>query len=380
VRNEFKVNNFDLLRIFAASQVLVGHSVSHLDIATPPWLIKLIYAFPGVPIFFVISGFLISAAYERSPGLKNYSRNRVLRIYPGLWCCVLATILVAILCGFSFANSQAPLWIISQFAGAIYTPGFLKNFGFGSYNGSLWTIPVELQFYFLLPALYWLTRKGTKDQTSRIWLAWFAFVAMGFAASLMFPPLENPEGEATLQKLIRYSFFPHFFLFISGVLLQRLKAYESKWIAGKGTYWLAAYLAFYYVVPKAPVTYVPTTLLLGIVTVSMAYTMPSISQRILRGNDISYGVYIYHGLMINILVEMGLTGRTEYFVLLAGCTYLAGYVSWIAIERPFLRKKRQTISPTLVTPGEKKLGHLPGMALRRLPDVLGEHGTIRRIG
>src|SRR5437773_116748 len=337
------------MRIFTTTQVFVGQAVSHLDINTPPCLIKLIYAFPGVPIFFVISGFLISASYERSPSLKSYSRNRVLRIYPGLWCCVLATIVVAILCGFSFSNSRAPLWIISQLVGAIYTPGFLKNFGLGSYNGSLWTIPVELQFYCLLPVLYWLARKGTKDQTSYFWLAWIAFVAIGLAASLMFPPVENPEGEPILQKLIRYSFFPHFFLFISGVLLQRLKAYESKWIAGKGAYWLAAYLAFYYVVPKAPVTYVPTTLLLGIVTVSMAYTMPSISQRILRGNDISYGVYIYHGLMINILVEIGLTGRAEYFVLLAACTYLAGYVSWIAIERPFLRKKKQTISPTLAT-------------------------------
>ena len=355
----FKINNFDLLRIFAASEVLAGHSVSHLGISTPPWLIKLIYAFPGVPIFFVISGFLISASYERSSALKSYSRNRVLRIYPGLWCCVLATVLVATLCGFGFANGQAPLWIISQFAGAIYTPGFLKNFGIGSYNGSLWTIPVELQFYFLLPVLYWLTPKGTRDQTACFWLAWFAFVAIALAASLMFPPLDNPEGEPTLQKLIRYSFFPHFFLFLSGILLQRLNAYESKWIAGKGAYWLAAYLAFYYVVPTAPVTYVPTTLLLGIVTVSIAYTMPSIAQKILRGNDISYGVYIYHGLMINILVEAGLTGRAEYFVLLAACTYLAGYVSWIAIERPFLRKKKQTISPTLVT--EKREKHRVGL-------------------
>ena len=136
---------------------------------------------------------------------------------------------------------------------------------------------------------------------------------------------------------------------MSGVLLQRMKVHESKWIAGKGVYWLAAYLAFNYIVPTAPVTYAPTTLLLGIVTVSMAYTVPGVSRKIIRGNDISYGVYIYHGLMINIFVEMGLTGRVEYLVLLAGCTYLAGYVSWIAVERPFLRKKKQTISPTLIT-------------------------------
>jgi len=62
VGKEFKINNFDLLRIFAASEVMVGHTILHLDISTPPWLINLIYAFPGVPIFFIISGFLISAS------------------------------------------------------------------------------------------------------------------------------------------------------------------------------------------------------------------------------------------------------------------------------------------------------------------------------
>jgi hypothetical protein len=33
--------------------------------------------------------------------------------------------------------------------------------------------------------------------------------------------------------------------------------------------------------------------------------------------------------------------------MVAGCTYLIGYLSWIAVERPFLRRKEQTISPTL---------------------------------
>ena len=87
MKQEFKLNNFDLLRIFAASQVLVCHTALHLHVFAPQWLMKLIYAFPGVPIFFVISGFLISLSYERSSGLKSYCRNRVLRIYPGLQLC-----------------------------------------------------------------------------------------------------------------------------------------------------------------------------------------------------------------------------------------------------------------------------------------------------
>ena len=42
---------------------------------------------------FAISGFLISASFERSHNLANYFRNRFLRIFPALWCVVLLTVL-----------------------------------------------------------------------------------------------------------------------------------------------------------------------------------------------------------------------------------------------------------------------------------------------
>ncbi|HEX7954046.1 MAG TPA: hypothetical protein VF523_13330, partial [Burkholderiales bacterium] len=61
-----------------------------------------------------------------------------------------------------------------------------------------------------------------------------------------------------------------------------------------------------------------------------------------------YGVYIYHGLLINLFVEMGLTGGVAS-LLLAGSAYLVGYVSWVAVERPFLSRKKQTISPIPVS-------------------------------
>jgi peptidoglycan/LPS O-acetylase OafA/YrhL len=342
VKPEFKSNNFDLLRIFAATQVLVCHTVLHLHLAAPPWLMKLVNAFPGVPIFFVISGFLISLSYERSAGLKSYCRNRVLRIYPGLWCCILSTILVAALCGYSFASGQAALWTAGQLAGAIYTPEFLKSFGVGSYNGSLWTIPVELQFYFLLPALYYLTGRETRKQTAFFGLIWLLFVAIAFAASTIF----TAPGATQLQKLVQYSFLPHFYLFMSGVLLQRLKVHQSNWIAGKGIWWLAAYLALYYALPESPLAWVALTMLLGVVSVSMAYTAPGMAVKILRGNDISYGVYIYHGLLVNIVVELRLSERVDFWMV-AAATYLVGYLSWVAVERPCLRRKQQTISPTL---------------------------------
>jgi peptidoglycan/LPS O-acetylase OafA/YrhL len=245
------------------------------------------------------------------------------------------------------ASGQAFVWAASQLAGVIYTPEFLKSFGVGSYNGSLWTIPVELQFYFILPALYWMSRRVPQHQATCFWLVWLAFVALAVVGSVMLMPPDAPAGQPRLEKLLQYSFVPHFYLFMSGVLLQRLKVQRSGWIAGKGAWWLALYLALYFTLPKTPVLLVPMALLLGIVAVSLAYTAPGMALKILRGNDISYGVYIYHGLLVNVIVELQLKERVDFWMVAAG-TYLVGYLSWIAVERPFLRKKKQTISPTVV--------------------------------
>jgi peptidoglycan/LPS O-acetylase OafA/YrhL len=342
-----KLNNFDLLRIFAASAVMLTHTAWHLSVTLPPWLSP-IRAFPGVPIFFVISGFLISASYERSSNLKNYAFNRMLRIFPGLWSCVLLTVPVAILFHMNFANIHAPIWVLSQLIGVIYTPQFLKEFGFGSYNGSLWTIPVELQFYFLLPVLYWLIRR-TKNQKFFFWLTWFVFLSINLILNIGFP-LPSDLGEATkLQKLTLVSFFPHFYLFLTGVLLQRLEVYKLKYVAGKGHYWFFGYLTFLYLMPSSLVIHILASLILAITVVSVAYTKPSVSHKVPMGNDISYGVYIYHGLMINIFISMGLTGRAQYLVLLFCITYMTAYLSWILIERPFLRRKKQTINAELMS-------------------------------
>ena len=78
------LNNFDLLRLFAASQVAFIHVGDELHIEFSGWLLgfrQFLDYFPGVPIFFVISGFLISASLDRNPNLRNYAINRCLRTF-----------------------------------------------------------------------------------------------------------------------------------------------------------------------------------------------------------------------------------------------------------------------------------------------------------
>ena len=63
-REIFSKNNFDLLRLFAAFQVATHHTLSHLNISyDESGMLALLDAIPGVPIFFFISGYLISKSY-----------------------------------------------------------------------------------------------------------------------------------------------------------------------------------------------------------------------------------------------------------------------------------------------------------------------------
>lgn len=337
---EFRLNNFDLLRIAAATQVLVSHTLRRLDIHTPFWFVPF-EPFGGVPIFFVVSGYLISASYERSGTLTNYFRNRFLRIYPGMWACLLCTLVVVSAFGFSLLRPAAIPWFFSQMAGIIYTPKFLAGFGFGSYNGSLWTIPIELQFYCLLPLVYLVASRGRRTNLV-LYLTLALFVVVAFAIRSLIPEVGHAV-ESRRAKLLTYTFLPHFFMFMAGVALQRLKAYQSGVIFGKGLLWALAYLLLSYLLPESPFSYVLRMLVLAVCTVSLAYTLPGLGDRLLRGNDISYGVYIYHGLILNILFQLRLLHSAKYLLIMLVSAFAAGWVSWRLVERPFLRKKKQTL-------------------------------------
>jgi len=333
---EFKVNNFDLLRLIAATEVIVDHYFQHLNIPISSFSLKLLYLFPGVPVFFIISGYLISASYERNNNLAIYFKNRALRIFPGLWGCIFLTIIIFSFTGVSFFNKQVIAWLPAQLTGFIYTPKFLANYGFGSYNGSLWTIPIELQFYIILPVCYLLAPKTKTNY-------WFYGLLLVFITANIFCGFSN--FNPLITKLLNYSFIPNFYLFLIGVILQRLRIYKSALIYNKAIYWVILYTLFSLSLQdhmNLVIFLVIKNLLLAGCILSLAYTLPQTALKLLRKNDISYGVYIYHGLILTVLVQEKLAGFINVFLLIVGA-YVLGYLSWIIIERPFLKRKEKTI-------------------------------------
>ena len=244
------INNLDLIRLLAAFQVVFGHSISHLDMNTSivNFLNSWVGIFPGVPIFFVISGFLIVSSYQKSPSYFEYIRNRFLRLYPGLWLCFLITLLIVMVFGFFTAANlkQIILWSLCQLSFfQFYNPEFLRGFGVGVINGSLWTITVELQFYLIAPVLAYLLKK-------RIHFFIFLFLLMLIVniISGFLPVADVPDHKYAFVQLIHrlynVSFVPYLYFFMLGALIKWYWRQLSFLFEGRVAIWLFGYLAICY--------------------------------------------------------------------------------------------------------------------------------------
>ncbi len=339
--------------MLAALQVVVLHGLSHLRVPGSPLLETTRYillSFPGVPVFFLISGFLIAMSYENSPGVKVFLRKRLLRIYPGLWASFAITLLLLTVFGYiSVTSLRVPSfwgWVLGQLSFVqFYTPAFLRGFGVGTPNGSLWTITVELQFYLFiglfLSGLFQLVRPrvGTVILLALGVASWFAFVHL------------QANREEFLMKVLAVSLFPYFFNFLIGILFYRNFHLLYPWVKGKIWLWLTLYTGYtlYFArhlylfhTPFDPSPYSLVALvLLAFAIFSVAFSYPWLSGKLLQGVDVSYGVYIYHMLVINALVELGYTGRLSYAILAILASLTLGYLSWTFVEKRFIRLKKK---------------------------------------
>lgn len=352
-----KVNNFDLIRLLAAIQVVVLHTGAHLHVSysnLEDSVLQIIKFFPGVPIFFTISGFLIMWSYERNKeDLFKFYKNRLLRIFPALWVCLILT--VFILLAFRTITIQQLLqkemiaWLFTQCSFfQFYTPDLLRSFGVGTPNGSLWTISLELQFYLIVPILYWLLIKPAQ----RIQ---YLNAALIIAISIFtYSFADRLAEEGMLSKLMGVFLLPYLYNFIFGILIYNNWKYLEKILVGKAGYWIGAYLLYSLVCSYYYHWYQPNywpnafgfvaNLVLAFTVISAAYTKVNISHRLLKDNDFSYGIYIYHMLIVNIYVEMGYTINKIYLIEVFFITLLLAVLSWFLVERPILRQKKNAIT------------------------------------
>ena len=334
-------NNFDLIRLLAATQVAIKHCMIHLDVDSH--YIDLLSIFPGVPIFFFISGYLIFKSFRNSGTIARFCLNRLLRIYPALIACFGLSVAIVLFSGFlrpqQLTSMAFLVWAAAQLTIVqFYNPDFLRGFGVGVLNGSLWTISVELQFYLLTPLLAWLTKL-------RQW-TWAVVLGLGAAANLAMATA--PEA-GFLAKLLSVSSPAWFYMFVLGAWLSERPDWQTRlrsfgFLPVLGVYlavtsfgWLAGWKVTGNEIN--PVSY----LFLAALIFTLAYSRPELAGRILRRNDISYGVYIYHMPIINFFVFKHWSGQPHFVVAVMLATFTIAALSWIAVERPALRRKFLTL-------------------------------------
>jgi peptidoglycan/LPS O-acetylase OafA/YrhL len=360
-------NNFTLLRLLAAFQVIYGHAVRFLDLRIdgPAVALKgLLYAYPGVPIFFVTSGFLISASWERRPDARTYARNRALRILPGLWEATAAALILLALFGrlasFVKAVSFVP-WLIGELTVVqFFNPGVLRSFGTGTINGALWTIPVEMGFYILLPLIYIFVFDRMRPRMVAVTLG--IAIGVSYAVWYYITVVHNFETSTAL-KIVNQSVVPHIHLFIIGILLQRNFQRIRPWVAGKLGWWTAGFLfsqfanqvLLHNALSRNFVFLLLTRLVLAVWVMSFAFTAPRLSGRLLGGHDISYGVYVFHFLVVNAAVQLGYLHDAWAVPAIMLIAAALGTMSWLFVESPALRLKRSTgpVTPQRDPPPEQ---------------------------
>lgn len=338
-------NNFDLLRLLAAFQVLLAHSTSHLfseqGYSLNVGIVifqKIIHYMPGVPVFFLISGFLIAMSYEKNSNLREYTKNRILRIYPALYMNIFLGVFLLYWFGYVILDSQFFIWLFAQMSIVqFYNAEMFRGFGVGVINGSLWTISVELTFYILLPILVFFYKKSK------------SLIVVFFVMSLALWLYDlTSVKEIFYNKLLHVTIIPYLFQFVIGMWFYKFYNVLEKYIKGRLLLWFFIYAAFAGIIEFLGITSNGMVLLVqwaifSFFIFSFAFSFQNLSKQLLRGNDYTYGVYIYHMLIINIFVQLKLVGQMEYLGYVILLSLASGMISWHFIEKPFLKLKKHSL-------------------------------------
>jgi peptidoglycan/LPS O-acetylase OafA/YrhL len=338
-------NNFDVMRVALALLVIFSHSYPILlgsNNKEPLFSLTSGQRTLGeiaVDGFFLISGYLITASWQRSRGLGDYLRRRVIRIYPGFLMAVAFSSLVAAPLITPYRTDFWRRFEVGEFlkgdfnlAGA-YSPD-------SSINGSLWSIRYEFYCYLGL-AIFGLM--GILKR--RLLVLFFACFCTGLLAEMIYLDLQMPGSR--LSWLWGFpGFWPRlaacyfagaaFHLFADRIPHSRLLAVAA--LIGL----IAAGL-----IPGSKALPLLVPYLGGYLTFYLAFLSAGQLKDITSRGDLSYGLYLYAFPIQRVLVHwFGPHLSAEGLAVLATvATAGFAYLSWHFVERPFLQMKRAPTVP-----------------------------------
>lgn len=340
---EFNKNNLDCLRLILASIVALFHI--HALTNLPAFEAFEVYLSPqfAVRSFFVISGLLIYRSYMRSSSSGSYFEKRIRRIYPAYFTVIVMA-----------AIALFPLSIVpaSQYFGAGFwkylganlvflnflapsLPGVFTQNSILAVNGALWTLKIEVAFYLFVPLMHFLcSRFGTKRVMGLIFF--FSCLwkyGLGFLASTggVSRGLFTLDRSRNLYSQLDVQFPAQLAYFTAGVLLllyfDRLKLHFRL---------IAVVTAVLFLIDHFFTRgYLDVFWVSGVVFI---FGFWHYFGNFSKYGDFSYGVYIIHWPILQVLIAFGLAAFNPalFFVIAVAAIASGGFLMWTLVESRFL--------------------------------------------
>ncbi len=334
-------NNFDLLRLLFATTVVLVHA--HVLSGSPELapLSHVLSTDVAVHGFFVISGFLITASHQRSATLARYAEKRVRRIVPGYVAVVLTTAALGV-----FVTDLAPvaylrdggLWrhlaanlsFLNFLAPSL--PGvFAANPTVTAVNGALWTIRIEMICYAGVPLLFATLQRLPSALV-------FGAALATCAASAAWLGAQHARTGDEIWRLAQVELPLPVAYFLCGAAIRLHYARFERHASALFVASLAC-VAARWLPPLAPIAEFALPAALAVIVLCAALLAPPLGN-FARYGDLSYGIYIWHFPVIQLLVSLGLFAAAPLVALSATLASVGALalVSWNAVERPFLRR------------------------------------------
>jgi peptidoglycan/LPS O-acetylase OafA/YrhL len=285
-----------------------------------------------VPMFFALSGFLVTGSAYRTKRVLPFLALRFFRIFPAL--CVEVALSAIIIGGIfttlplsDYYSSSGFFTYFGNIIGLVHM--FLPGVHFAKdsvVNANLWTLPSEFHCYLILAALILIGAVFNRTLMTGLFIfTTFALVI----ANVFFGFDANERGPLTGDVLV-YCFYVGLIAY-----LWRDQIPYNVWL------FLGATVVTYPLMFSDRTIYI-YPILLGYMTVFIGLTnFPK--SKLLQSGDYSYGIYLYGFPITQVLVTAVPALRTNIFVLIAAafvCTGLFAFLSWHLVEKRFLRLRR----------------------------------------
>jgi peptidoglycan/LPS O-acetylase OafA/YrhL len=329
-------NNFDGVRLGLALIVFFAHIGIITKVAEFSSFNYFFDSFFAVKGFFAISGFLIGRSYLSSVSISSYAEKRVRRIFPAYLSAICLCLLIGgtttSLSLFDFFNAPESLrYIIFNLSFANFLqptlPGVFEGNPVPYMNGSLWTIKIELMLYFCTPVLVFLCRKYGAYTVCTI--VYFSSIAWSWYFENVYTGRLGAEIARQFPGQLSY--------FVVGLLIS-LDLRSLAWLKYVAIVSVVSLFVFDYWMVKLlldPIAYATGLLYLSIAAIK--------NLGIGRFGDLSYGIYLYHYPIIQVLIFYDIFQRSVWLglVLALFSTAAISFASWHLLEKKFLLRGSQ---------------------------------------